>query len=122
MTAKTEPSPCRASTFGVHSPDRFKLSVLDLGPVQLFFNTFGLEARRGGQRLALNAAGDAHQCGSNYFYYLHDSWGNCGEYSFDIDFVPLDLDWPAADQPPEDSFHAWGPAGPHLFITNHFQP
>jgi hypothetical protein len=60
--------------------------------------------------------------GSNYFYYVRDPWGSWAEYSCDIDFVPHDLDWPAADHPPQDSFYAWGPAVPHDFITNHEQP
>ena len=36
-----------------------------------------------------------HVLGSNYFYYVKDPWGSFAEYSFDIDFVPHDLDWPA---------------------------
>jgi catechol 2,3-dioxygenase-like lactoylglutathione lyase family enzyme len=60
-----------------------------------------------------------HVLGSNYFYYVQDPWGSFCEYSFDIDFVPADLDWPAADHPPEDSFYVWGPAVPEDFVTNH---
>lgn len=60
-----------------------------------------------------------HVLGSNYFHYVRDPWGSWAEYSFDIDFVPHDLDWPAADHPPEDSFYVWGPAVPEDFITNH---
>ena len=41
------------------------------------------------------------------------------EYSHDIDFVPANLDWPAADHPPEDSFYVWGPAVPESFIVNY---
>jgi hypothetical protein len=62
-----------------------------------------------------------HVLGSNYFHYVRDPWGSHAEYSFDIDFVPPDLDWPAADHPPEDSFYVWGPAVPEDFITN-FEP
>ena len=63
-----------------------------------------------------------HVLGSNYFHYVRDPWGSWAEYSYDIDHVPHDLDWPAADHPPEDSFYAWGPAVPPDFITNHEQP
>lgn len=60
-----------------------------------------------------------HVLGSNYFYYVRDPWGSYAEYSFDIDFVPHDLDWPSADHPPEDSLHVWGPSVPDDFIINH---
>ena len=59
-----------------------------------------------------------HVLGSNYFYYVRDPWGSWAEYSCDIDFVPATLDWPAADNPPEDSFYLWGPPVPLDFITN----
>jgi catechol 2,3-dioxygenase-like lactoylglutathione lyase family enzyme len=60
-----------------------------------------------------------HVLGSNYFYYVQDPWGSWAEYSYDIDFVPADLEWPAADHPPEDSFYIWGPAVPDDFVVNH---
>lgn len=60
-----------------------------------------------------------HVLGSNYFYYVRDPWGSFAEYSHDIDFIPADVDWPAADHPPEDSFYLWGPAPPDYFIQNH---
>ncbi len=63
-----------------------------------------------------------HVLGSNYFHYVRDPWGSWAEYSFGIEFVPHDLDWPAADHPPEDSFYVWGPALPDDFILNHEQP
>ncbi len=59
-----------------------------------------------------------HVLGSNYFYYVRDPWGSYAEYSFDIDFVPHDLVWPAADHPPQDSLYVWGPALPEDFVTN----
>ncbi|NML43892.1 metapyrocatechase [Ramlibacter sp. G-1-2-2] len=62
-----------------------------------------------------------HVLGSNYFQYVRDPWGSYAEYSFDIDFVPHDLEWPAADHPPHDSLYVWGPAVPEDFITNHEQ-
>ena len=63
-----------------------------------------------------------HVIGSNYFYYVQDPWGSWAEYSHDIDFVPVDVDWKAADHPPEDSFYMWGPTVPEDFIVNHEQP
>jgi catechol 2,3-dioxygenase-like lactoylglutathione lyase family enzyme len=63
-----------------------------------------------------------HVLGSNYFYYVKDPWGSFAEYSFDIDFVPHTLDWPAADHPPEDSFYVWGPPPIEEFVENHEAP
>ena len=63
-----------------------------------------------------------HVLGSNYFYYVRDPWGSWAEFSHDIDFIPHDLDWPAADHPPEDSFYVWGPDVPADFVTNQEQP
>lgn len=63
-----------------------------------------------------------HVLGSNYFHYVQDPWGSYAEYSFDIDFVPHDVEWPAADHPPQDSLYVWGPAVPEAFVTNHEVP
>lgn len=63
-----------------------------------------------------------HVLGSNYFYYARDPWGSWAEFTHDIDFIPHDLDWPAADHPPEDSLYVWGPSLPEDFVTNHEQP
>jgi catechol 2,3-dioxygenase-like lactoylglutathione lyase family enzyme len=63
-----------------------------------------------------------HVLGSNYFYYVRDPWNSWAEYSHDIDYVPVDLDWPAADHPPEDSFYIWGPSVHPEFIVNHEAP
>lgn len=63
-----------------------------------------------------------HVLGSNYFYYVRDPWGSYAEYSHDIDYIPADLDWPAADHPPEDSFYVWGPTPPADFVTNFEHP
>jgi catechol 2,3-dioxygenase-like lactoylglutathione lyase family enzyme len=60
-----------------------------------------------------------HVLGSNYFHYVRDPWGSYAEYSFDMDFIPADLDWPAADHAPEDSFYSWGPPLPEGFTINH---
>jgi catechol 2,3-dioxygenase len=60
-----------------------------------------------------------HVLGSNFFHYVQDPWGSFAEYSADMDFVPADGDWAAADHPPEDSFYVWGPNPPADFIHNY---
>jgi catechol 2,3-dioxygenase-like lactoylglutathione lyase family enzyme len=60
-----------------------------------------------------------HVLGSNFFHYVQDPWGSFCEYSADIDFVPVDCNWPADDHPPEDSFYAWGPEVPADFVHNY---
>jgi catechol-2,3-dioxygenase len=60
-----------------------------------------------------------HVIGSNYFYYAQDPWGSFTEFSFDIDFIGSDTDWPSGDYPPEDSMYLWGPAVPEDFIHNY---
>ena len=60
-----------------------------------------------------------HVIGSNYFYYVRDPWGSWAEFSFDIDFIGADHEWPAADHPPEDSLYVWGPPPHPEFINNY---
>jgi catechol 2,3-dioxygenase-like lactoylglutathione lyase family enzyme len=60
-----------------------------------------------------------HVLGSNYFHYVRDPWGSYAEYSAGIDYVPVDCDWPAADNAPEDSFYVWGPDPPEDFVRNY---
>jgi catechol 2,3-dioxygenase-like lactoylglutathione lyase family enzyme len=60
-----------------------------------------------------------HVIGSNYFRYVMDPWGSFAEYSYDIDFIPADIEWQAADHPPDDSIYVWGPPMPDYFIINH---
>jgi catechol 2,3-dioxygenase-like lactoylglutathione lyase family enzyme len=60
-----------------------------------------------------------HVLGSNYFHYVRDPWGSFSEYSCDIDFIPRDERWPAADHTPEDSFYLWGPDVPREFTINY---
>ncbi|HET7849515.1 MAG TPA: VOC family protein [Pseudolabrys sp.] len=59
-----------------------------------------------------------HVLGSNYFHYVRDPWGSFAEYSCDIDYIPSDQRWPAADHKPEDSFYLWGPEVPREFTLN----
>jgi catechol 2,3-dioxygenase len=63
-----------------------------------------------------------HVLGSNYFHYVRDPWGSYAEYSFDIDFVPADLDWQTGYPAPENSLYLWGPAPPEDFVINHDTP
>ena len=60
-----------------------------------------------------------HVIGSNYFAYVQDPWGSFAEYSYDIDFIPADVEWPAGDHATADSFYVWGPPPPDYFIVNH---
>src|SRR5947207_11722602 len=60
-----------------------------------------------------------HVIGSNYFRYVRDPWGSFAEYSYDIDFIPADVEWKAADNEPADSFYVWGPPVPDNLIVNH---
>ena len=60
-----------------------------------------------------------HVLGSNYFHYVRDPWGSYSEYSADIDYVPATCDWQGGDQPPDDSFYAWGPNLPEDFVHNY---
>lgn len=50
-----------------------------------------------------------HVLGSNYFHYVRDPWGSYAEYSCDMDFIPLNVDWDAGDHEAEDAFCIWGP-------------
>ena len=60
-----------------------------------------------------------HVLGSNFFHYVRDPWGSYAEYSFDIDYVPVDLEWQASFPEPENSLYLWGPDLPPDFIVNH---
>ena len=59
-----------------------------------------------------------HVIGSNYFYYVRDPWGSFTEYSYDIDFIGVDTNWPAANYSPESSLYLWGPNVPDYFGEN----
>tara|TARA_R110000772_G_scaffold268731_1_gene398300 strand:- start:3506 stop:4435 length:930 start_codon:yes stop_codon:yes gene_type:complete len=59
-----------------------------------------------------------HVLGSNYFHYVRDPWGSYAEYTADMDYIPVDLEWPAANHAPEDSMYLWGPSVPEDFVTN----
>src|SRR4051812_9851514 len=54
----------RRNALGIHSLNRFVFSVPDLGPAEQFYDAFGLDVRREGDRLDLRTHGDAHCWGS----------------------------------------------------------
>jgi catechol 2,3-dioxygenase-like lactoylglutathione lyase family enzyme len=60
-----------------------------------------------------------HVLGSNYFHYVRDPWGSYSEYSADIDYIPVNCDWPGQDNPGHDSFCGWGPVTPEDFAVNY---
>jgi len=99
----------KSSAPGLHHSSWDVGSIDDIGLGAEFMRSRGYDKGWGVGR---------HVLGSNYFYYVQDPWGSWTEYSFGIDFVPADVDWPAADHPPEDSFYVWGPAVPDDFIVN----
>ena len=60
-----------------------------------------------------------HVLGSNYFHYVRDPWGSYSEYSCDIDYIPVEMDWAGQSHPLENSFYLWGPEPPKDFAFNH---
>jgi len=60
-----------------------------------------------------------HVLGSNYFHYVRDPWGSYSEYSCDIDYIPVEMDWNGESHPMENSFYLWGPEPPQDFAFNH---
>jgi catechol-2,3-dioxygenase len=59
-----------------------------------------------------------HVLGSNFFHYLRDPWGSLAEYFWDIDQIPADGSWQAADHAGEDALYRWGPPPPADFAAN----
>lgn len=60
-----------------------------------------------------------HVLGSNYFHYVRDPWGSYCEYSADMDYIPVTMDWEGQTHVPEDAFYLWGPSPPPDFVTNY---
>ncbi|WP_216332514.1 VOC family protein [Rhizobium sp. X9] len=60
-----------------------------------------------------------HVLGSNYFHYVQDPWGSYSEYSCDMDYIPVEQNWEAADHEAEDSFYIWGPKPPEDWTVNY---
>jgi len=63
-----------------------------------------------------------HVLGSNYFHYVRDPWGSYAEYSSDIDYVPVEMDWQEGHHAPENSLYLWGPEPPKDFVINYESP
>lgn len=84
------------------------------------FNEVGLGAMQMADRGFTRGWGvGRHVLGSNYFHYVRDPWGSYAEYSSDIDYIPVDCDWPSADHPGHDAFYLWGPNPPEDFVHNY---
>lgn len=112
---------------GVHGSDHHMLAMLQSDGPGLHHSSWdvgGIDEIGLGMEQLLSAGYSQgwglgrHVLGSNYFYYARDPWGSYAELSFDIDYVPADHHWVAANHPPEDSFYVWGPAVPPEFGTN----
>jgi len=113
---------------GVHGSDHHMLALgrssapglhhcsWDVGSVQ----DVGLGAMQMANKGFVDGWGTGrHVLGSNYFHYVRDPWGSYAEYSADIDYIPSNADWEAADHPGEDSFYLWGPTPPPDFVRNY---
>lgn len=129
LSDKSEPGV--AFLHGAHGSDHHLLALVlsdrrgmhhnswDVGSVQ--------EVGLGGATMARAGYGPnwgvgQHVLGANYFYYVRDPWGSFSEYSADIDFIPHDVEWPAANHAPEDSMFLWGPDPFPEFIQNTEEP
>lgn len=114
---------------GVHGSDHhliaFAISAAGIGFHHAAWDVANIqEVGAGGAQMA--RAGFArgwgvgrHVLGSNYFFYVRDPWGSYCEYSFDIDYIPVDQPWQATFPSSDNSLYLWGPDVPDDFITNH---
>lgn len=66
IVLRTRKDPHRADHHGVHSLDRFVFTVPDLDEAAKFYDAFGLDVRRVGERLDLHTVGHPHAWGSLY--------------------------------------------------------
>ena len=55
------PAPRRSNALGVHSLDHFAFTVPDIADAERFYQAFGLDVRRDGNRLELRTAGNPHR-------------------------------------------------------------
>jgi catechol 2,3-dioxygenase len=113
---------------GVHGSDHHLLAVVKSSAPGFHhcswdvasLNDIGLGAMRMADKGWTKGWGlGRHVLGSNYFHYVRDPWGSFSEYSCDIDYIPKEDRWPAADHKPEDSFYLWGPEVPREFTINY---
>ncbi|WP_375197612.1 VOC family protein [Sphingobium sp.] len=125
LSDKSEPAV--AFLHGVHGSDHHLLALVLSDRRGMHHNSWDvgsvMEVGLGGATMARAGYGPnwgvgQHVLGANYFYYVRDPWGSFSEYSADIDFIPHDVDWPAANHAPEDSMFLWGPDPFPEFIQN----
>lgn len=125
LSDKSEPAV--AFLHGVHGSDHHLLALVLSDRRGMHHNSWDvgsvMELGLGGATMARAGYGPnwgvgQHVLGANYFYYVRDPWGSFSEYSADIDFIPHDVDWPAANHAPEDSMFLWGPDPFPEFIQN----
>lgn len=126
LSDKSEPAV--AFLHGVHGSDHHLLALVLSDHRGMHHNSWDvgsvLEVGLGGTTMARNGYEKGwglgqHVLGANYFYYVRDPWGSYSEYSADIDYIPHDVDWQAANHAPEDSLFLWGPNPDPEFIQNH---
>lgn len=60
-----------------------------------------------------------HVLGSNYFYYARDPWNSYVEYSFDIDYVPAEIEWDSGVFTADNGFYLWAPPPPNDFAHDY---
>lgn len=125
LSDKSEPAV--AFLHGAHGSDHHLLALVLSDRRGMHHNSWDvgsvMEVGLGGATMARAGYGPnwgvgQHVLGANYFYYVRDPWGSFSEYSADIDFIPHDVDWPAANHAPEDSLFLWGPDPFPEFIQN----
>lgn len=125
LSDKSEPAV--AFLHGIHGSDHHLLALVLSDRRGMHHNSWDvgsvMEVGLGGATMARAGYGPnwgvgQHVLGANYFYYVRDPWGSFSEYSADIDFIPHDVDWPAANHAPEDSMFLWGPDPFPEFIQN----
>jgi len=113
---------------GIHGSDHHMIALAKSGGPGLHHLSWDVgsihEVGLGAMQMADKGYSDGwgmgrHVLGSNYFHYVRDPWGSYSEYSSDIDYIPVDFDWEAADHPGHDAFYVWGPTPPADFIVNH---
>ncbi len=96
----------RSAGAGLHHCSWNVGAVQDVGLGAMQVANRGFEAGWGMGRHVLSA---------NYFHYVRDPWESYSEYSADMDYIPVELDWAAGEHPGEDSFYLWDPAPPMVF-------
>ena len=113
---------------GIHGSDHHMIALAKSGGPGLHhlswdvgsFHEVGLGAMQMADRgFSAGWGVGRHVLGSNYFHYVRDPWGSYSEYSCDIDYIPVEMDWEGQSHPVENSFYLWGPEPPKDFAFNH---